>query len=285
VTGHEEWQRPPLEPGNTAAESHGAYSEREIEPIVARWEEALQASHDLGELLPHLRGREFVLVSHQLSRLLAKIERVTAWLEANGGELDEHGAPRPAVAALDRWESQLSRALERVGADPMSYAEIRRTLAEGGEVDLDDEIRRLAEGLGLTGAIGRPELILLESKVRSLRLLPDRAAANAKSWWGEDRRTWPLAVRDIVELIEEAEQIRTEGRLPHGYHAPAAANEPGDASGEGDSAVGDLSAENGAGDHADEPEEELPPGPTVSPSIIAATRAAWPGAQPPRVTP
>lgn len=132
-----------FEPGNTAAERHGANSERRWRPLA----EAL--SIEAIEVAPWLTRRAFRLAVEAWSVAEAKCQLVDAWLDDHG-LLDGEGVPFPANALSDRLHARCITLRSQLGLDPVSFAKLLATFAgvPGGEDALEAlkaEGKRLVE--------------------------------------------------------------------------------------------------------------------------------------------
>lgn len=114
---------PPFEPGNTAAQRHGGYSDRAWRPIAER------LTARLLHTAPWLDRAAFETSVAAWARTEAQAQLVAAWLDEHG-DLDEQGKPRPATVLLDRLEARVAKASARLGLDPVALLRIVREAAE-----------------------------------------------------------------------------------------------------------------------------------------------------------
>jgi hypothetical protein len=135
---------PPFAPGNEAATTHGANSERRWRPLA----EALVV--EAIESAPWLTRPAFRWAVEAWSVAEAKASLVDAWLDSSG-LLDAEGVPFPAVAVSDRLHGRALALRSQLGLDPTSFARLLATFAgvPGGE-DALDALR--AEGARLVEA-------------------------------------------------------------------------------------------------------------------------------------
>lgn len=132
-----------FEPGNTAAEKHGAWSERRWRPL------ADQLIREALEHAPWLTRPAFRLAVAAWARAEAQASLVDAWLDEHG-LLTDDGTPRPANALADRLHGRAQALRGQLGLDPVSFARLLATFAgvPGGDDALDAlraEGRRLVE--------------------------------------------------------------------------------------------------------------------------------------------
>ena len=144
---------PPFEPGNDAATTHGAHSERRWRPLADR------LAAEAVELAPWLTRPAFARAVGAWSAAEAKLSLVDEWLDEHG-LLDEHGIPHPANGLSDRLHARAITLRGQLGLDPVSLAKLLATFAgvPGGEDALEAlkaEGRRLVEerASGPTAAI------------------------------------------------------------------------------------------------------------------------------------
>ncbi|QIK76040.1 hypothetical protein [Nocardioides piscis] len=121
----------PFTAGNQVAVTHGAYSERLVEP---RAREIAQGLADSGELPAYLAEPRYRGAVMDLARCLAQRERLGAYLEATAtqavpAELAENGEVRSAAALLGKVERALERHRDRLGLSPLAAARLGKDVA------------------------------------------------------------------------------------------------------------------------------------------------------------
>jgi hypothetical protein len=136
-------RHPDFEPGNTAAERHGAHSERRWRPLA----EELRARVIVDA--PWLTRPSFAMALEAWSVCEAKARLVDDWLDANG-LLDESGVPFAANTLADRLAARCITLRAQCGLDPVSFAKLLSTFATVPGADdaleqLKAEGRRLVE--------------------------------------------------------------------------------------------------------------------------------------------
>lgn len=136
-------RHPDFEPGNQAAEKHGATSERRWRPL------ADELAAEAVATAPWLTRPAFRRAVEAWSVVEAKATLVDRWLDANG-LLDENGTPWPANALSDRLQARAITLRSQLGFDPVSFAKLLLTFSgvPGGEDALETlraEGRRLIE--------------------------------------------------------------------------------------------------------------------------------------------
>jgi len=108
---------PPFEEGNAVAVSHGAYSDRLVDPEA----EALLVR--VLEHNPHLTAQD-IPAAMDYAITLARAWRLESWL-TRVGDLDSKGRVRPGVETVRKWLERAERARARLGLDPVSRASLR----------------------------------------------------------------------------------------------------------------------------------------------------------------
>jgi transcriptional regulator with XRE-family HTH domain len=115
------------EEGNTRAMTHGAHSERHIAPLREKHAAELRVSY------PRLDDRRLVLLADRLAR----IEAVSAWLDAQEGIVRDHnGEVYAVVKELERWTSRAEQVLADVEAE---HRKARRYEGLEGFLEHDDQ--------------------------------------------------------------------------------------------------------------------------------------------------
>ena len=112
---------PPFEPGNLAAVTHGARS-----PALVR-ERAEQLAPQVLEVHPHLDERRDGPAVMRYATLLARIERVYAWLgeRADAVFADvESGEVHGVYQRLGEWERAAGLSEDRLGLSPLTRAKL-----------------------------------------------------------------------------------------------------------------------------------------------------------------
>jgi hypothetical protein len=126
-------QRPPFQKGNLARLSHGGYVAALVNP------RAREIASALAETLPHYLTTDpaYAPALEAYSVVLARIERVSAWLEQQAAdgipEIDGDGRVRGAMDLLLRLERQAADHRTRLGLDPLSRARLGRDVASQQE--------------------------------------------------------------------------------------------------------------------------------------------------------
>lgn len=153
----------PFEAGNTAAEVHGARSERRVAPLAAEierdaralptWPEYLTeptygaavAAWCRAEAVVELLWR-WLAEQDPLDALASTSETTTEVEEFRGGSRSRSKGRRveSVLAQLARWEATAARQRQRLGLDPLSRARLGRDHA-AARVDVVEVLTRMAE--------------------------------------------------------------------------------------------------------------------------------------------
>jgi hypothetical protein len=121
---------PPFEAGNEVSVRHGAHSSRRVDPIASDLLAAVDGDSGVTWLRPVDRPALMAW-----ARTEARIQLVSDWLADRGGDIDDAGQVRPAVALLNRLEARAESLRGRLGFDPLSRARLGRDVA-AATVDL-----------------------------------------------------------------------------------------------------------------------------------------------------
>lgn len=121
----------PFQDGNQAALTHGAYSDRLIEP---RAQEIAQGMQDAGELPDYLAQPRYRGAVMDLATALARRERLEQYLaeqstEGTPMELTDNGEVRAAAVLLERVERAVERHRDRLGLSPLAAARLGKDVA------------------------------------------------------------------------------------------------------------------------------------------------------------
>lgn len=115
------WQRPPFEPGNTAALQHGAYSPR------VRGDRAQLVLAEVLEEHPHLAAPEFGQLLGQYARALAREQLAHEAIEAKGSRIEGVARLIEVTNGSGRQAKEFGDAL---GIGPKAAAELSELRAK-----------------------------------------------------------------------------------------------------------------------------------------------------------
>jgi len=134
-----EWSRPPFEPGNDLAVTHGAYSPARVDPIAETNVARVLADPDLNYLsAPRFR--------HSLwawARAEAQIELLVEYIADCASNLSNKRT-KAAYDLLERAETRSDKLRTKLGLDPTGYARLMKDLAIARS-ELPDPVRLLTE--------------------------------------------------------------------------------------------------------------------------------------------
>lgn len=139
-----EGQREPFGEGNRAAVVHGADSPRAVVPAA---EQLVEQFLGLGSCPAYLKEAKFLPAVQAWARLQARTALLSDWLD--GMTPEEMATPRKVGGStpVELWlsaERAASRARERLGLDPASFAKIARDLGIANRAQ-EDAISRMGE--------------------------------------------------------------------------------------------------------------------------------------------
>lgn len=132
---------PAFEPGNTAAETHGALSRRRVRPLAER------IGAELLAVAPWCGQEAFRATVAAWAWAEAQAGLLRSYVDERG-VLDEKGVPLPALALLDRIEARAGRLRDVLGLSPKAWASLVASL---GSADAE----AAARGLESLRAVGR----------------------------------------------------------------------------------------------------------------------------------
>lgn len=133
------WQRPPFEPGNQLAVTHGAYSPAKVDPIAEANVERVLQDPDLN----YLHQARFRHSLWAWARAEAQVELLVDHIGTNIGNLSNKKVTA-AYALLERAETRSDRLRTKLGLDPTGYARLMKDLAIARS-ELPDPVRLLTE--------------------------------------------------------------------------------------------------------------------------------------------
>ena len=112
---------PPFQPGNSAAQRHGAYSPRAWRPLADR------IAGELPDIAPWCTRPTYGPAVAAWARTEAQLQLVMTWLDEHG-PLDKDGAPRAATALLARLEAHARELRNDLGLSPLALAKLLSAL-------------------------------------------------------------------------------------------------------------------------------------------------------------
>jgi hypothetical protein len=119
---------PPFQAGNVAAQTHGSYSPRKVDPLAA--EILAQTRQHVTWWRPADEASVWAW-----ARTEARVQLLAEWLTERGGDLDDAGSVRPAADLLTKLEARAESMRSRLGLEPLSRARLGRDVA-ASSVDL-----------------------------------------------------------------------------------------------------------------------------------------------------
>ena len=141
--------RPPWEPGNTAALTHGADSPRTVLPL------ADELAAQLVEVAPWCGHAAFAAEVQAWSWEEARVRLLQGWVNERG-LLDEDS--EGALGQLERAQGRASRLRSNLGLSPVAWAKVLASLASAKDEGAASELEALAAvGRELQGRAGELE--------------------------------------------------------------------------------------------------------------------------------
>jgi hypothetical protein len=136
----EEWQpefegqRPPFQPGNTLAVTHGAFSKRIIEPLAQAHYDQLMGDPNLPAPLrmPIMDG-----AIRRFCETVARRDRLSDWVDGMDmaqATRSDKGQVSP-LELLRKWETTTDSKAAALGLTPASYARIYRDWSSAQQAD------------------------------------------------------------------------------------------------------------------------------------------------------
>jgi hypothetical protein len=146
-----EGQRPPFEPGNTAAVKHGAYSPRHVEPAAEELRRAILSDPGMpAHLRSPINGLELAAMcrAHVQAELAAK--SLGECVDRCGGDLVKAATVDGFMSGaliLHRAEQRASTSRSRLGLNSSAAARLGKHVAQGAAANADVALRmaQLAE--------------------------------------------------------------------------------------------------------------------------------------------
>lgn len=148
-----EGQRPPFQPGNELAVTHGAYSSKRTDPIARRYIDELAT--DPG--LEYLQAPRFHAALWAWASAMAKVELLQQWVDDMPIQqaADSDRGKISALELLRKWMSTAQTAATRLGLDPLSAARLGKDIAGTRQADAATLLTRArAEAESNTGTTG-----------------------------------------------------------------------------------------------------------------------------------
>lgn len=120
----------PFQPGNTIQLRHGAFSPRKVEPLAGEIaERTLADAAQDGSRTAYLAEPSYRPALWAWARTEARIQLVSEWLQAHGGDLETDGEVRSAARLLNELEASATRSRSSLGLDPLSRARLGKDIA------------------------------------------------------------------------------------------------------------------------------------------------------------
>lgn len=140
-------QRPPFQPGNELAVTHGAYSPKRVDPLAAGFrDEILEQPH-----MAFLGQAEYATIFWAWCRQAARVQMLEDYCDSMTMQQAADGTrgTTPPLELLRKHTATLLTLTQRLGLDPLSYMKLRKDDATTRQADaatLLTKARAAAEG-------------------------------------------------------------------------------------------------------------------------------------------
>jgi hypothetical protein len=146
-----EGQRPPFQPGNQLAVTHGAYSSKRIDPVATQFRDEILSS----PAMQYLLEPQYAAMFWQYCRTAARIQAIEDALDGMTIEAAAYSGKGQTswLELLRKWTSTLTTLAARLGLDPRSYAALGKDVSQARQADAATLLTRArAEAEGNTGS-------------------------------------------------------------------------------------------------------------------------------------
>jgi len=129
-----EGQRPPFQPGNQLAVKHGAFSDRQMQPIARAHYERMLADPTLPALL---RASYMQDGLQRFCEAMARRDLLADWVDAMSIQdaADSDRGKTSPLELLRKWETTVDNKAKDWGLTPASYVRIHRDSAMANQAD------------------------------------------------------------------------------------------------------------------------------------------------------
>jgi len=126
-------QRPPFQPGNQLAVTHGAYSPVRVDPLAHQFRDEILA----GPGMQYLEQPQYAAIFWRYCRAAARVQLIEDWVDdmtMSESARSDRGQTS-ALELLRKWTATMLTLASRLGLDPLSYARLGKDVA-ATQVDL-----------------------------------------------------------------------------------------------------------------------------------------------------
>lgn len=136
-----EGQRPPFQPDNALAVTHGAFSPTRTDPIAHQY--LAEIADDPG--LTYLQQPRFQAALWLWASAMAKVHLISEWVDGMTiQQAANHGAGKTSpLELLRKWTATAQTQAARLGLDPLSAARLGKDIAGARQADAAGELTRL----------------------------------------------------------------------------------------------------------------------------------------------
>lgn len=136
-----EGQRPPFQPGNSLAVTHGASSPARVDPLAQQY--IAEILEDEGT--QYLQAARFQSALWHWAQAQARVQLLTEYVDSmtmDAATRSDRGQTSP-LELLRKWMATAQTWASRLGLDPLSAARLGKDLAQGKQADAAGELTRL----------------------------------------------------------------------------------------------------------------------------------------------
>jgi hypothetical protein len=128
-----EGQRPPFQPGNQLAVTHGAFSARRTDPIARRLIEEVTTDPSTS----YLASPKYHAMLWQWAQAAAKVEVLSEWVDTMAIQqaADSDRGKTSALELLRKWMSTSMTLADKLGFTPAAAARLGKDVAQGRQAD------------------------------------------------------------------------------------------------------------------------------------------------------
>lgn len=128
-----EGQRPPFQPGNTLAVTHGAYSPARVDPIARQYVDEILTDPST----KYLAAPRFQSALWSWAQAQAKVQLLTEWVDGMSLQqaADSARGQTSPLELLRKWMATSQTWAARLGLDPLSAARLGKDVAQGRQAD------------------------------------------------------------------------------------------------------------------------------------------------------
>ena len=126
-------QRPPFQPGNTLAVTHGTYSPARVDPIAHQYIAEICADPSTA----YLKQARYSAALWSWASAQAKVQLLSEWVEdmTLAESTDSARGQTSPLELLRKWMATSQTWAARLGLDPLSAARLGKDVSQGRQAD------------------------------------------------------------------------------------------------------------------------------------------------------